>query len=250
MVLIIGGYYYHFYFLLPNVTTKVKYFIGLFDLLIICIIAFHIIKLVLFLLHAFFVYKFAYHYYLQELETMLTKALANFQASAISSKYKLRQISKYCAFANILNFYMQEVSLAIRRAISANEYLVSPLFFYSAVSHFFLNLYLVTALYFLKLSIGDQIMIYCVLFCQVAFSLAILQPVVVLGNDLARPAFLLSRIQIHLNELRKTKYFVAFCCQKIKLLSFYERIHSVDAFRFTLGVFGKVTNASVVQVFF
>lgn len=250
MVLLTGGYYYHTYFLLPYVKTTVKYFIGLIDLLILCICAFHTIKLVIFFLHLFIVVKFVYHYYLLDLETMLTGALASFQVFAIS-KYKLVHLNKYCSFVTKLNFYIKEINIGICRMSFANKYLISPFVFYSAVSHFSLNLYLITSLYFIQMSIFNRIMINSIIILQILFTLAFLQPIVALSKDFARPALLLSRVQICLSEKRKNtaRYSLAFVSTKMKLLSFYERIHSEDAFRFTLGVIGKISNASIFQVF-
>lgn len=238
MVLLTGSYYYHFYFLLPNVTSTLKYFIGLFDLLIICLVAFHIIKLVLFLLHIFIAVEYVYHYYLRDLEAMITGALVALRKGSIS-EYK---------FETILRFFLEEVGLGLRRATSANEYLVSPLLFYGSVSHFPLNLYLITSLYFITLSIGDRIMIYCILSLQTVFLLASVQPMVSLGNIISRPAKLLARVQIFFTGKRNVNS-LTLVCTKMKLLSFYERIHSKDAFRFTLGVIGNVTNTSVFEVF-
>lgn len=238
MVLLTGGYYYHTFFLLPNVTTRIRYLIGLTDLVIICCTAFHIIKLVLFLLHIFILVEFVYHWHMRQLEVAVVGALAELRAAKGSKHRKSLEFK----FSGILFFYLEEIGQALQRIISANELLVSPLFFYGAVSHLSLNLYLITSLYFITLSTGDRVLIYCLLGLQTVFLLGAVQPMITLGGDAQRPGAVLGKVQMFFGSGSR------FVCLKMKVLAFYERLHCDDSFRFTLGALGRITNSSVFEV--
>lgn len=248
MVLFAGGIYYNFYFILPNVVPWSRFhLIGFLDVLIICGTAFHIIKLLLFFVHILVSVEFVYHFYMLDMEVMVRSAMSELKKTA-TEKRPLLELK----LAQLLTFYTLEVRVGLRNAVFANEYLVSPLLTYGACSHFSFNLYLFVALYFVPFSPGDKVMVYCLIGLQTTFLFEALQAAVKLGNDLETPGKLMGGMQAYIgaNTAARTWNKLFLTRTKLRVLYLYEQLHSHEAFRFTLGPLGKITNKSVFEVSF
>ncbi len=202
-------------------------------------------------MHLFIAVEFVYHLYIADLEALMQKGLIKLRQG------KLSEIQ----FTRLITFYMRELVTGLRRAISANEHLASPLLFSGALSHFSLNLYSVGALYYQSdtLSAGDRVLLYCLIALQIIFAYGAVQAMVKLGNDLVLPGKYSGRVQMFLgggncggcsggNYNRQWRRAV-FLNTKLKILSLYEQFHSQAAFRFTFGPLGvKITSKSVYEV--
>lgn len=137
-------------------------------------------------------------------------------------------------------FFLGEHLIGHRHVQSANDLLVSPILFWASVSNFSLNLYLISSLYFLVLSIGDKTLICCLLGLQFTFVAVAFHPLIQLANDVNGPGKLYGKAQ----SLLVSPCFLSL---KLKLLAAYEQTHSENEFHFTVGALGKVTNNSVFE---
>lgn len=197
-------------------------------------------------MHLFIAVEFVYHLYIADLEALMQKGLIKLRQG------KLSEIQ----FTRLITFYMRELVTGLRRAISANEHLASPLLFSGALSHFSLNLYSVGALYYQSdtLPAGDRVLLYCLIALQIIFAYGAVQAMVKLGNDLVLPGKLSGRVQIFLGggncgHDNRRWHRAVFITTKLKVLSLYEQFHSQSAFRFTFGPLGvKITSKSVYEV--
>ena len=101
----------------------------------------------------------------------------------------------------------------------------------------------------MPLSAGDRVAVYCLLGMQALFAFGALQAMLKLSGDLQTPGKWLGLAQLRYNTGGCYRWrFPFYLRTKLKLMIFYEALHSQSGFSFTFGPLGKVTSKSVYEV--
>ncbi|MDL4916168.1 MAG: hypothetical protein QRY16_21115, partial [Enterobacterales bacterium endosymbiont of Blomia tropicalis] len=232
IVLIAGSTYFIWSFVIPNVDGSLrKMLCGSIDVILICCCAFHTIRMILFLLHSLTIELLVYHFIINKLDLYLKKALK----MTYKGRWTQKQLSRQ------LDFFRFEHANGVMNAINANRYIVSPLLLTGSLSNFTFNIYLISALYFLRMAIGEQLLCFAVIVLQILFSLSALLPLISLTACIHHSALLIQDAQYCING---TNYLT----KKLKLMTYFELMHTTNQITFTLGPVGKITRKSLMEV--
>ncbi|KAJ6221894.1 hypothetical protein RDWZM_000439, partial [Blomia tropicalis] len=190
IVLIAGSTYFIWSFVIPNVDGSLrKMLCGSIDVILICCCAFHTIRMILFLLHSLTIELLVYHFIINKLDLYLKKALK----MTYKGRWTQKQLSRQ------LDFFRFEHANGVMNAINANRYIVSPLLLTGSLSNFTFNIYLISALYFLRMAIGEQLLCFAVIVLQILFSLSALLPLISLTACIHHSALLIQDAQYCIN---------------------------------------------------
>ncbi|KAJ6222349.1 hypothetical protein RDWZM_000894 [Blomia tropicalis] len=148
--------------------------------------------------------------------------------------YKLSLILKRYRFLN---------TDGLINATNGNQYILSPLLFSDFVSNFMLNIYMVSAIYFFRMRIGELILCWSLVLVQILFSNIALFSANSFSNCLYILAHILQPAQYCLKGLN-------YLNEKFKLMTYFELVHTTNHFNFSVGPLGKINNNSIFEFYF
>ena len=127
-----------------------------------------------------------------------------------------------------LVFFMQEHYHLLKDVQLINERLASYLLFYGLGANFCLNLVIISTLLFRKLTTFGKIQCTIMFSCELISHMIAILPLIKIIDYLYQCDRMLFKVQ---NYLRKESITT-----KVKLLVYYELIHSKNKYYFTLGI--------------
>ena len=135
---------------------------------------------------------------------------------------------------------MQEHFHLLKDVQLVNDRLASYLLLNALVANFCLNLYNISLLLFRELTTFGKIQTTSIFFFELVTFVFVIQPLIKMIDYLYRCDRLLFEMQIYLRrESINTK---------VKLLSYYELIHTDDKYYFTLGDLGNINKSTFYEV--
>ena len=232
IVLITGSTYFIFILIIPKLDgSQRKLWTCFIDAQLVCCCAFQTIRMILFQLQALILVNRAHNYVSNNADCKIRNAVRLVRAGQCYL-YKLSLILKHFYFIN---------TDGLINAINGNQYILSPVVFAGFVSNFMLNIYLITAIYFFRMGIGELALCWSLIMVQVLFTIITLFSARSWSKSLYVSAHVLHPAQYcfkgsnYLNE-------------KLKLMTYFELIHTTDPFNFTAGSIGKINANSFFEV--
>ncbi|KAI2797833.1 hypothetical protein BLOT_015253 [Blomia tropicalis] len=229
-----GSIYFLFIFILPNINgSQRKLWTGFIDVQLICFCAFQTLRMVNFQLQALVLINRAHKYVLFNLDKKIRNAVRLIRIGRCNP-YKLSLILKRYRCLN---------TDGLINAINGNDHILSPVIFAGFVSNFMLNIYLVSAIYFFRMRIGELLLCWCLMLSQILFANIALFSAKSFSNCLYISAHELQPAQYCL----KRSYYLK---DKFKLMTYFELIHSTNHFNFNVGPIGKINAKSIFEFYF
>lgn len=144
-----------------------------------------------------------------------------------------------------IRFYLREHSVSVVHFISANREIVSNICFVGLITMGIYNLFMLASLYFSPLQKQDFVFSVLLVLAQTCGSVAISLVLFGISNTIHEWGPALSKIQIHLHEGRLSHEMLR---SKIKIMSYFERIHTEHKFAFTIGPLANINSKYLYEV--
>ncbi|KAI2795408.1 hypothetical protein BLOT_016770 [Blomia tropicalis] len=142
-----------------------------------------------------------------------------------------------------LDYYLRR---ALKRTLMGRwtpKQLSQQLDSFCSISNFTFNIYLISALYFLPMALGEQIICFALIILQILFTSVALFPVISLTDCIHHSALAFQDAQYCING---TNYLR----KKLKLMTYFEFMHTTNQINFTLGPIGKIKKESLIEFMF
>jgi len=206
----------------------------LIDVIIISYAIYNTIRILLFFVHALVLIGFVMRSY-----SRLLKAQANQLITAIrtgrSPPYRL---------VPLMQLFLREHTRSVVHAISANKYMISDISLVASISNFPYNIFLISGLsYMTNLPSETLIGVWAALLLQVFFLFTFDLTMFALTNAIHEWAPTLQHAILYLPCSTYGQLNL-----KLRLMSYYERLHTEDKICPTIGFLGNISPKALLEV--
>lgn len=213
--------------------------IAAFDVLTINYFAWNTIRQAFFALHIMTMFTFVTKGHMKELNYSLAVAIRQTHLQMFRNK--------------LLAYFRREYHLLLRVARYANEAIISNLLMTSFFSNMSLNVIIIGNLLFrTSLQPSEQVVMLTIVAIQIFLAFTSVFGLTGWSSSFGTSDRLLFKAQLVLSTSKKGSSNRLYqrsvlTMTKVKLASFYEQVLTTDEFRFTIGPFLKISQASVFQ---
>lgn len=231
VISIIVSLLYYVLFLVPHVQTSLAYLWGLLDLLLITFCVNRAIRCILFMVHGVVVMQWSTHRQIEE----HARTFLSLRRSFAKGKATLQQLIRFYRFYNRLNVQTME------EMAQSNKYYVSKLTFVSLLGNCTTNVYLISALTFLDLSLLDRLDFTLLCVTQIIVCLSIFTSLGALAKDV-------NLFEEHYYAMVPALHHRHYLQLKLKFMYHWESVNTENRIALTCGSVGKIENNTIFEV--
>jgi len=193
----------------------------------------NITQILLFLAHSLMISQFAVRSYIHAMYRKVYYFKRAFQTRRITGNKFALHITQFRSLHIV----------ALEETIRFNTHIASPLLFFALTTNTLLNVYLISANFFVDFQLVDRIISITLLIIQAALFLYMFRPLEAIVADL----YSCNSFVFEVISILPSKHLLGF---KLKCLTHHEMTNAEEKIAFTAGSLGKITNKTVFEVRF